>query len=145
MVITSNCCLSVPRVFGWLHSQWVFRTYTLALYHLGFHSRVHGNTLAPAFANKAENVVPLHEEVISDVFSPTVQMILPLAGLSVEGFVELCFRKVILIWYFVMWERLGGGRVSPKFSMLYHALYRKGCWDFILLLHSCHLSLFREQ
>lgn len=122
----------------------MFGTYTLAPYLLGFHIRVHGNTLAPAFANKAENVVALHEEVTLDVFSPTVQMILPLGGLNVEGFVELSFRKVILIWYFVMWERLGGGRVSPKFPMLSRAL-EEGCWDFIPLLHSCHLSLFREQ
>lgn len=100
----------------------MFGTYTLTPYLLGFHSRVHGKASAPAFANKAENVIPLHEEVIPDVFSPTLQMILPLAGLSVEGFVELCFRKVILTWSFVMWERLGGGRVSPKFPMLYHAL-----------------------
>lgn len=69
-------------------------------------------TSAPAFANKAENSVLCHEKVIPDTFSPTVQMLLPQAGLSVEGFVELFFRRVIHIWYFVMWERLCGGNVS---------------------------------
>lgn len=69
-------------------------------------------TSAPAFANKAENSVLCHEKVIPDTFSPTVQMLLPQAGLSVEGFVELFFRRVIHIWYFVMWERLCGSNVS---------------------------------
>lgn len=64
-----------------------------------------GTLRSPAF-------VPCHGKVIPDGSSPTVQMLLPQAGLSVEGFVELCFRKVILFWYFVMWERLGGGSVS---------------------------------
>lgn len=122
LVIPSSSCLSPPRALGWLHSQCVFGTYTLVPYLLGFHSRVHGNSSAPALTNEAKNFVPCHEKVIADVFSPTVQMLLPQAGLSVEGFVELCSRKVILIWYFILWERLGGGRVSAKFPVLYRAL-----------------------
>lgn len=64
--------LSVATKNPWLHSQWVFGAYTLAPYLLGFHSRVHGNTSAPAFSNKAANLLPCHEKVIPDTFSPTV-------------------------------------------------------------------------
>lgn len=96
-----------------LAPQPVSGAYTLAPYLLGFRSRVHGSTSAPAFTNKAENLLPCHEKVIPDTFSPTVQVLLPQTGLSIERFVELCFRKVILIWYFVVWERLDGSRVSP--------------------------------
>lgn len=46
------------------------------------------NTSALAFANKAENFVPCPEKVIPDTFSCTVQVLLPQAGLGVEGFVS---------------------------------------------------------